>query len=195
MMQQARPPYVRFEIQEEEDRTASIEAGHYVSKEVVVVKVTQIGSSDTYVNNADEWLATAKRDAFSEPPRLPREWFEQWKTALERFKSNQEAPLHGTSIRSWPVASKGQVEALINMGCLTVEDLAALTEDGIGRLGMGARALKDKAVKWLEESSSVGKVASQNVALEEQNRLLSERLASLEKQLSALSAPKTLGKA
>lgn len=31
---EARPPYVTFEFRAEEDRAASIEAGHYVSKDV-----------------------------------------------------------------------------------------------------------------------------------------------------------------
>ena len=29
-----RPPFVRFEVRAEEDRQASIEAGHYVGKDV-----------------------------------------------------------------------------------------------------------------------------------------------------------------
>ena len=41
---QARPPYVQFEMRAVEDRQASIDAGHYVAKDVAYAIITPAGS-------------------------------------------------------------------------------------------------------------------------------------------------------
>ena len=45
-IQQARPPHVVYERRAEEDRTASIEQGRYVSRDVDYAIVTPAGSKD-----------------------------------------------------------------------------------------------------------------------------------------------------
>ena len=39
-IQQARPPYVQFELRAVEDRNASLEAGHYIAKDVAFDRFT-----------------------------------------------------------------------------------------------------------------------------------------------------------
>ena len=43
---QDRPPFVNFEVRAEEDRTASIEQGHYVAVDVDYALITPAGSRD-----------------------------------------------------------------------------------------------------------------------------------------------------
>jgi hypothetical protein len=187
MLQEVRPPYVRFEIRQKEDRTASIEAGRLVMRDVIYVLVTQIGSSDTYNNVAEDWLALMRSEASAEPPRVPMQWVRHWEEMYEAFKKSFSNEVEGTPLRSWPMILPDQLDACIRISCFTVEDLAVLTEEGIGRLGMGGRELKRKAEAWMQSATDHGKLANSVVAMEEQLKSLRERNESLEAQIKLLA--------
>jgi hypothetical protein len=53
MADELKPPYVRFEVRSVEDRTASIESGHYVGKDVIFAIVTPAGTRDRIEREAD----------------------------------------------------------------------------------------------------------------------------------------------
>ncbi|MEN6537324.1 MAG: hypothetical protein ABFD89_26970 [Bryobacteraceae bacterium] len=178
---EARPPYVTFEFRAEEDRAASIEAGHYVSKDVPFVLVTPMGSKDRHESPADEWFARREQDAAE--GRFPREWLSAFKGAFAEWKAGREIPLNGTSVTNWPVASPAQVKMLLDLKVRTVEDLAEANEETLNRLGMGGRTLKQKAQDWLASASDRGKVSEQLAGLRADNEALKQRNEQLEKQL------------
>ena len=70
----------------------------------------------------------------------------------------------------------------------TVEDLSAANEETIARIGMGGRALKDKAVSWLSAASGNGKVTEELAALRVKNEAAEARNIALEKQVKELVA-------
>ena len=170
---EARPPYVTFEFRAEEDRAASIEAGHYVSKDVPFVLVTPMGSKDRHESPADEWFARREQDAAE--GRFPREWLSAFKGAFAEWKAGREIPLNGTSVANWPVASPSQVKMLLDLKVRTVEDLAEANEETLNRLGMGGRTLKQKAQDWLASASDMGKVSEQLAGLRADNEALKQR--------------------
>ena len=178
---EARPPYVTFEYRAEEDRAASIEAGHYVSKDVPFVLVTPMGSKDRHESPADEWFARREQDAAE--GRFPREWLSAFKGAFAEWKAGRELPLNGTSVANWPVASPSQVKMLLDLKVRTVEDLAEANEETLNRLGMGGRTLKQKAQDWLASANDMGKVSEQLAGLRADNEALKQRNDQLEKQL------------
>ncbi len=178
---EARPPYVTFEYRAEEDRAASIEAGHYVSKDVPFVLVTPMGSKDRHESPADEWFARREQDAAE--GRFPREWLSAFKGAFAEWKAGREIPLNGTSVANWPVASPAQVKLLLDLIVRTVEDLAEANEETLNRLGMGGRTLKQKAQDWLASANDLGKVSEQLAGLRADNEALKQRNEQLEKQL------------
>ncbi len=178
---EARPPYVTFEYRAEEDRAASIEAGHYVSKDVPFVLVTPMGSKDRHESPADEWFARREQDAAE--GRFPREWLSAFKGAFAEWKAGREIPLNGTSVANWPVASPAQVKMLLDLKVRTVEDLAEANEETLNRLGMGGRTLKQKAQDWLASANDMGKVSEQLAGLRADNEALKQRNEQLEKQL------------
>jgi predicted RecB family nuclease len=45
-----------------------------------------------------------------------------------------------------------QIKTLLDINVRTVEELAAANEETLNRVGMGGRALKQKAIIWLESS-------------------------------------------
>ena len=51
-----RPAYVQFEVRAVEDRTATLESGHFVAKDVIYALVTPAGTKDRLEKNAEEWI-------------------------------------------------------------------------------------------------------------------------------------------
>ena len=153
-----RPCYVEFELRAEEDRNASIEAGHFVSKDVEVAVVTPQGGSLVVDKNVKEWFDQLRNrgDQFLE---LYERQYKAWKEGLEE-------PLDGTPIRNWSPATPAQIQNCIQARIRTVEDLATASDEGLKRLGMGGRALQSKAVAWIESANDHGKVAEKISSLE-----------------------------
>lgn len=183
-VQENRPPYVQFEFRPVEDRAASQEAGHYVAKDVAFAIVTPAGSRDRHEKIAEEWLTNMAEQVQQE--RLPAEWLAHYRALYKAWKEGREVPESGTSIRNWPVASPAQIETLLNLRIRTVEDLAACNEEAIARMGMGGRALKQKAVDWLASASGNGKDVEAITALRaefESLKLTNERLQQQNNEL------------
>jgi hypothetical protein len=181
-----RPPFVRFEVRAEEDRAASLEAGHYVGRDVHYALITPMGSKDCIERKADEWFEKLRGDVAE--GRCPKEWFNGFREAYKDWCEGRETPISGTPITDWPPASPAQVKSLLSLHIRTVEDLASANEEVLGRLGMGGRALKQRAVDWLASASSSGKVSADLTALRAANENLTARNQQLEQQLKDLSA-------
>lgn len=193
-IQEARPPFVRFEIRAVEDREASIKQGFHVARDVAFAVITPAGSKDCTEKIAEEWLANMRDQVQQE--RLPAEWYQHYRRLYDAWKEGREAPETGLSVRNWPVASPAQIELLLSLRIRTVEDLAVANEEAISRMGMGGRALKQKAVDWLASASTHGRAAEQaadlraelarvTLALEqlkEENQLLKERILQMAAQ-------------
>lgn len=180
----AKAPFVQFELRAEEDREQSVATGRFVAKDVAYALITPHGSKDQIERVAEEWLNSM--DAEVRGGRLPPEWASGWRKAYDAWKTGQEIPLEGTSIRNWPLASPAQVKTLIGLNVLTVEVLAAANESLIARLGMGGRSLVDKAKEYLKQADGPGKAASQITALQQQNEDLSKTVEHLGAQIEAL---------
>lgn len=183
---QNRPPYVEFKRVPEEDREASIKAGHIVFKDVPYVELTPAGSKDKLIKRADDWLAQIRAQAAE--GRMPKEWVRDYAGAFEEWEKGNEIPVNGTSIRNWPVASPAEIENCIRLNLRAVEDLAVANEEAIMRLGMGGRALKQRAIDWLQSASSAGKVTQEMTSLRAENDALKTRNSALEQRLAKLEA-------
>ena len=186
-----RPPFVTFEQRPVEDRDASIAAGGIVMRDVDYVIVRQIGSKDTVEKVATEWLADIEKAAGQ--GSYPGEWARHFRDKYTAFKAGQAEPEMGLSVRQWPSLSKAQAENLVAAGVRTVEDVAAMNEPTMQRVGMGARELKNKAKAYLE-SRDTNKAAERIAALEAQLSDAKSRNESLEARLAALEASAERGK-
>lgn len=179
MADEPRPPYVKFEVRSIEDREASIEAGHYVGKDVIYALVTPTGSKDQLVQVADDWLKNVEEGVKQE--RIPGFWFDAYTKALENYKNAQETPEFGTAVKDWPGATPSQIKLLIDINVRTVEELAAANEQTINAIGMGGRALKQKAQAWLDSAGDQGKVTEELNKL----RVANEELLARDKEREA----------
>lgn len=186
---QERPPFVTFEVRAEEDRQASIDAGHYVTKDVDYALITPAGSKDRVERVASEWFVYLARQV--DEGRFPAAWLDAFKSKYEAWKKGQEVPVSGTSVRQWNVLSPSQCKNLLDLHILTIEDLAAANEESLARLGMGGRDLQRRAREWLAASGDVGKVSERASALAAENEALKSRVAAMEAQIAQIAAAQT----
>lgn len=171
-----RPAYVRFEKRPVEDRDASLKAGHYVAKDVIYALITPPGSKDIIIREVETkkdsfgkitelgWLD--QLDQHAAEGRIPQAWVDSYRGAFEKYKKGEEVPVNGTPIKGWPPLSPAQQQNFIAMNILTVEDLANLNQEGMGRFGMGIVEFKRKAATWLEAANSIGGVVARLTAIE-----------------------------
>lgn len=113
--------------------------------------------------------------------------------AYKAWKEGFELPEQGTPLGAWPGINKSQADAFRRAAIRSVEDVAALTDSGMRRVQLpGIQNLVNQAKAFLESSDQAAMAqqvtaqAEKMAAMEEQNKVLSERLdaamALLEKQ-------------
>lgn len=186
-----RPPYVTFEVRSEEDRTASIEQGSYVHRDVDYAIITPQGSKDRIERKVEDWFPYLQTQV--NEGRFSPTWLSAYKSIYTEWKAGNEVPENGTPIRTWPVLSPSTVRAVLDANIRTVEDLANANEGAIQAIGIGGRGLKQQAVSWLAAAKDTGKVSAENAALklqleavEAKNGSLQEKWEQAEKRLAAL---------
>lgn len=185
-LKEERPAYVRFETRAVEDRNASIEKGHYVTKNVDYALITPPFSKDCVSQEVTVWLKTMDENVSA--GRLPSRWRDNYKQQYEAWKRNEDVPLDGTPIKGWPLLSPAQQANLIAINVRTVEDLAAINDEGQKRYGMGALDLKNKAQAWIKSASSLGSVVQENASLKARVTDQEKTIQSMSEQLQELSA-------
>lgn len=181
-----RPAYVRFERNPKEDKAESLKRGRAVFNDVDFALITPPYSKDVIVVKVEQWLLNMEMDVRNE--RMPRDWMERYKAAYAAWQNGQEIPLHGSPIRGWGVISPAQQETLLRMNILTVEDLAAVNDEGIRRIGMGGTELKNKARAWLSQLTDKGPLTMEMAALKQENDNLKGSLATMQEQIRQLQA-------
>ena len=183
---EARPPFVSFEAKAIEDRTRSIETGYYQTKDVDYALITPQGSKDRIEREVTSWFDNLRQQTAEQ--RFPMEWLRHFENSYKAWKEGRELPIDGTPILTWPVLSPSQIKSILDVNIRTVEELAQANEEALVRIGMGGRALKDKAASWLSAASSTGKVTEEMSSLKAANSDLVQRNKDLEKQMKELSA-------
>ena len=180
---QARPPFVEFKRIAIHDPIKSNEVGRRVTKDVDYAFIMQPGSRDQVERKAADWLASIKRKALdAATDAYPQEWVDGFHAKYKAWLDGHDAPLDGTSVKEWPVLSPSQAENFIALRVLTIEDVAAMTEEAMGLFGMGGRDLREKARDWLQGSVVAGDLQAENDALKKQLAALAQRLDAIESQ-------------
>lgn len=177
--------YVRFEKMAQEDKAASLLAGHYVARDVDMALITPPYSKDIMKYKVSSWFEQLKTDSLN--GRIPAEWLDKYKAAYESWQKGQELPVDGIPIKGWGVCSPAQQETLIKMHILTVEQLADINHEGLQRIGMGAVDLKNKATAWLKSLKKSGAITLENVELKRQVEEQSLTISGMEKKINDLA--------
>ena len=194
----ARPPHIKFKSVPVEDRTASITAGHPVYNDVAVVVLTPSGSRDSVEKPVTEWLEQTDQQVRDE--RMPAAWAEQFRAAYQHWKNGEAIPLNGSALSLWPAITPSELQNCKNINVLTVEDLAAINDEGTRRLGMGGLILKQRAQQYLAAADGPGKLVAENAALkvalvasEARREVLERRVVELENLNPNAKSPVKVG--
>lgn len=179
-----RPAYLRFYRKGVENKAASAEAGRAVMEDKDFVVVTPPYGKDNVVYVIDEWVPRLKD--MVQRGKIPAQWQELYLRQYEAWKNGQELPVNGTPIKGWGVISPATQENIIHCNIRTVEDLAAVNEDGMRRLGMGAMDLRNKAKAWLAQLNDKGPLTQQMSAVQNENDILKGSVASLQRQIDEM---------
>lgn len=184
MLQPARPPHVMFETRAIEDRQASMASDIIRYKDVDFVVITPVGGKDVVEKIASEWLADIRNK--SHVGLYDREWSERFSRMYELYKQDKEMPIDGTPLRMCLMFSPAEIKACESVNIRTLEDAAAMNEEAVGRVGMGARSIKDKANAAISQSQGTGKIAQEIAALKVDNERLSKQLEEAIRRLNEL---------
>lgn len=184
----ANPPYIKFETRAISRQRPATEGAGLYSDDVDYALVTSHGSKDTVERVVAEWFPYLQDQV--KQGRFPQEWLNAYKASYTAWKSNEELPVIGTPIKNWPAATPKEVKNCILVGLRAVEDLANANEELIGRLGMGGRALSQRAKDWVQTAKSQAPIVAEIeaargmlVGKDEEIRQLKEANTSLQAQL------------
>ena len=179
-----RPPYVRFEKRSREVRGGPETTGmpSYVDENWVIV--VSPGSKDEFESVADDWFSRKAGDV--KAGRFRADWLHAFQQAYTMWKNDEEPPVMGTHISLWPGITPSQFKTLRDLRVLTIEDVAAMNEDTLSRVGMGSRSLKDRATAFLESAKNAVP-AEKLVALAAERDELKTQLLRLEAQVKGLT--------
>jgi len=170
-------PHVRFETRSAEDRAASIEAGKKVYKDIDWVIITPPGGKDVIENHAEQWLANIRDRA--QVGQYDPEWVEAFTKMYGMYKEGKELPEDGTPLRMCTTLfTPAEIQNCLGANVRTLEMLAQANEEALGRIGMGARALKTRAQESIKVGDSAGS-AMKVEALQIENAELKSKVAAL----------------
>jgi len=121
--------------------------------------------------------------------QITEKYVEYCKTAYEGWKKHGNVPVDGIPVSSWEGITPAHRANLLESGINTIERVAAMTEDQMETVGMGARDLKGKAIKFLQNSDS-DKLQKLEVSLAEERKETQGLKAKLEELEKMIEKPK-----
>lgn len=157
--------FVEFYMEAVEFKAESEKEGRPVFKEIPFIRIQHPGDR----NNV---LEVAVTDHYKE--KFAREWRE--------FESRGQNEVVGMPLSQWPQITKSQVKEAEYFGIRTVEQLAAVNDGAIQKIGMGWRELRNKAQAYLDIAAGT---ADQTAQAAENDRLRQE-IESLKASFKAL---------
>lgn len=190
------PPLIRFKTDVKEDRSETLNTGKIGYRNVNIVTLIPHGDNKTSVEHeVSDWLKNLRERLHNK--QISKNYYDFCVRSYEAWEKKEEMVLDGTPIKGWQLATPAQQKLMIDCNIMTVEALANATEDAIQAIGMGARALKDRATNWLADAASHGKTAMQIESLTtelESARKREEETAQLirdmQAQINELQKPK-----
>ncbi len=108
----------------------------------------------------------------------------RWPHAYKAFKSGLAEVVSGTPLAQWPTMTRSRVAELQAMQITTVEEVAALDDASVQRIGLGGRQLRDQAQAWLQAAAGQAPM----VALLDENARLKAEVGAAKAQLADLAS-------
>lgn len=115
--------------------------------------------------------------------RISQDYFNICDRAYRNWREKGEAPVEGIPITEWAGVSEAQRKKLTDMGLNSVELVSAMTEDALTEFGMGARDVKTRAIRYLENNSG-DRVEQMEKKHASEMSALEEKIAELQAQVA-----------
>lgn len=167
--------YVKFEKRSRRNAYKSEIEGRPIYEPVDYIKIQQPGERDQWIGPATE----------AHKQRFPHQW-------RQYAEQTEQTPV-GTPVQLLFPNEPHIVELLLDLKIQTIEQLGALTEHGIERLGMDGRRYVAKAQSALDRSEAVREVtklehtvglqADEIAVLKQANSELGARITAMERML------------
>jgi len=185
------PPYIDYRNDVKENRAETIKAGRIMYDNVVIVSLTPMGDNKTIVEKeVGDWLAHLGERLHNK--QISQKYYDFCTQHYAAWSEKRELPAQGTPLQTWPQIDKAQIENVLNANIRTVEDLANANDEGLQLIGMGGRALKEKAKTYLKSATDHGAVTEKVSSLESQlqtaqddKKIMEDRLHELEMKIAA----------
>lgn len=165
--------FVRFYTQPLKNEAKSVEEGRPIFDDSEMIEIRVRGEKDNVV------VRESRPDDH-----------ERFREAYKFFREGKSLSESGTPLAAWPAMTSAQVEELKYFKFFTVEDLAHAPESALGKFA-GLRALRDRAVTFLEAAKGNAPLEKMNKELlDKQNQIdtMQAQLAAVNEQMAKLSA-------
>jgi hypothetical protein len=163
----------KFFTRSEQDIGKSKQLGRYVSRKIDMIRIIIPGDKHNIVE---------RRMQERDKEKYAKEW--------EAYVKMEEFVPEGTLLETWPMVSRAQVEDLKYNNIFTVEQLSELSDENLGKVGLGGRLLREHAKAFIETSRKgavPAALVAENKALKDQVHLLSAQMDALSKQMELLA--------
>ena len=157
--------YPRFFVDQVQDVVASEQQGRPIFRDEERVEIIMPGNAQT------RFVA-----------RVNREHTERWPKEYEAFRAGIEVSPEGTPLEEWPILKRSQVLELKALGFKTVEHVRDMSDHAIQRVGMGGRALKDRALIFLDDAERI----AATTRLSAENERKDAEIAALRAQVTQM---------
>ena len=160
------------------DEEATGVEGRVVHKAVTYCRILVAGQPRS--------IADARvKDEYHNPAMDPRKRFP---VAWQAYKEKRAGLAEGTPIEQFPLLSITQVADLKAAGVMAVEQLANMSDEGLPKLGMRGRELRERARQFLTPAGEVEQELRQQVKAQAES--IADLTSKLE-QLIAAQAPQS----
>lgn len=171
-------PRVRFYIEPIKHDGRSQEEGRPIYIDQEMVSIINPGSKDEFVKKVDDKTRS------------------QYAQHYEHWKKTQKELVEGTPLSQLTFMGPAQVEELRFFNVLSVEQLAAVPDSTLHKLGHGARDLRAKAQAYLEaarDSALTQKQAAEIQKLKDDNAALQKQILEIGMRFDQLMKEKGNG--
>jgi hypothetical protein len=158
--------YPRFFIEPVIDRMASEAAGRPIYRDEERVEILMPAIANTTIP----------------VERVNDQHIQRWPEDYKAFKEGLEPALNGFPLEEWPVLRRGQVLELKALHFRTVEDIAAMSDLAIQKVGMGGIQLRNAAKAFLDDAEHVALTEQQSKRID----LLTAENTALKNQVEEL---------
>ncbi len=170
---------VEFFTEPVQNNFKSEQEGHPVFDEVEKVRIIQPGQKNTEVVE-----------------RVKAEHRQRWPTQYAQFKEGLEQKADGFPIEEWPPINRALALTLKGLKIHTVEQLASVNDNDLPAIGMGGRALRDKAASYLaaaKDAKPLAEAIASRERAEEELQLVRRELDEMRAMVEKLAAEKANG--